>query len=68
MLYSENLFESELVARCRECDEPLYDGDTAYLIGGRYYCTGCVDDAFVVCRNKDDYSHDDDTDDEGYDE
>ena len=60
----ENLFDNEKVARCRECGEALYDGDTAYLLGGKYYCVSCVDDSMTVCRKEDDGYVEDDYDSE----
>ena len=44
------MFGSDSVTRCKECGEALYDGDTAYRLGERYYCTSCVDDALTVVR------------------
>ena len=54
-----------MIARCRECGEAIYDGDTAYKLGGRYYCTSCVDDSLTVAR-RDDYFDDDGYDDDNY--
>ena len=53
------MFGERPVARCRGCGEPLYDGDTAYVLDGRYYCTSCVDDGFTVCRRDEEYDEGD---------
>lgn len=29
---------------CECCLYPFYDGDTAYLIDGAYYCEDCIND------------------------
>lgn len=39
------------IAKCRECGETLYDGDTAYKLNDAYYCPGCVSDSLIVCRS-----------------
>ncbi len=31
-----------LFAKCRECGEHLYEGDTAYIIDGNCLCPACV--------------------------
>lgn len=65
----ENMFVPRCAVRCRECGETLYDGDMAYLIGGRYYCVSCVDDALVVCcDSKEDYHSDEDNTYDDYEE
>ena len=64
----ENMFDERPFARCSECGEPLYDGDTAYVLEERYYCTSCVDDGLVVCRREDEYEDENDYDYEAYDE
>ena len=45
------MFASRQTARCEECGEALFDGDSAYLLGENYYCTACVDDSLTVVRH-----------------
>lgn len=37
-----NAPEPPIFALCRECGEPIYDGDEYYEIDGRNYCEACV--------------------------
>ncbi len=56
------MFAEEAVVRCTGCGEELYDGDTAYLLDGKYYCTACIDDGFTVvrCDGSDEYDENED--------
>lgn len=37
-----NYVEPRHLERCAECYCELYAGDSAYLIGNKYYCEDCV--------------------------
>lgn len=41
---------SKILYRCRQCDEPIREGDTAYLLTGSVYCPGCVNRALTIAR------------------
>ena len=64
----EIMFEERPITRCSECGEMLCDGDTAYLLGERWYCTSCVDEAMTICRRRDYYSEEDYIEEEEYDD
>ena len=42
----------KLKRECGECGDALVSGETAYLLGGNYYCTSCVGGALVVYRRE----------------
>lgn len=46
-----------IITRCRQCDELLRDGDTAYKLCGEYFCPGCISASLVVCHSDDDYDY-----------
>lgn len=48
-----NAPEPPVFALCRECGEPIYDGDEYYEIEGRCYCEACVLNAYRTAEVED---------------
>lgn len=48
-----NKKEEKPVYTCSICEEPIYDGEVAYLMGNDVICCDCIEDAeFVVHREE----------------
>ncbi|MBQ8370642.1 MAG: hypothetical protein IJ497_07135 [Clostridia bacterium] len=43
---------SEILHHCRTCEEPIYDGDTAYRLGSVWYCPACIDNGRQTARRE----------------
>lgn len=43
--------EPRPAARCECCGEDMYDGEDAYCIDGKWYCTECVKPSTVERQN-----------------
>ena len=46
----EQLEQFRIISRCSRCGEFIRDGDAAYLLTDRFYCPGCVEQAFIIAR------------------
>lgn len=53
-----NAPEPEPVYICDECEEGIYPGETAYEIGGKYYCETCIDNARFIAEAPEPYEPD----------
>ncbi len=42
-----------LFAKCSECGEHLYEGDTAYIFGSTYLCPACVNQKQILLPEPD---------------
>ena len=43
-------FGPRVCCQCDECGEDIYEGETAYRLGGKTYCSSCVEDGATAAE------------------